>query len=52
MIELEDVFSNFERKNRKYNKEEWIDYKRKEKQDVYKLIDESADKMAKNLRNT
>ena len=45
MIELEDVFSNFERKNRKYNKEEWIDYKRKEKQDVYKLIDESAEKI-------
>ena len=48
MIELEDVFSNFERKNRKYNKEEWIDYKRKEKQDVYKLIDESAEKIVQN----
>lgn len=45
MGELDQVFDNYSRKNRQYNKEEWIEYKKQEKQDVYALIDTTAEKI-------
>ena len=34
MGELDQVFDNYSRKNRQYNKEEWIEYKKQEKQSL------------------
>ena len=34
---LEQVYETFSKKQRQYNKEEWIEYKKKEKQEVYEL---------------
>ena len=45
MGELDQVFENFNKKNREYNKEEWIEFKKQEKQDVYALIDATAEKI-------
>ena len=45
MGELDQVFDNYNRKNRQYNKEEWIEYKKQEKQEVYALIDTTAEKI-------
>ena len=45
MGELDQVFENFNKKNREYNKEEWIEFKKQEKQDVYALIDTTAEKL-------
>ena len=45
MGELDQVFDNYSRKNRQYNKEEWIAYKKQEKQEVYTLIDTTAEKI-------
>lgn len=45
MGELDQVIENFNKKNREYNKEEWIEFKRQEKQDVYALIDATAEKI-------
>ena len=45
MGELDQVFENFNKKNREYNKEEWIEFKKQEKQDVYALIDTTAEKI-------
>lgn len=45
MRELDQVFNNYNRKNRQYNKEEWIEYKKQEKQEVYALIDTTAEKI-------
>lgn len=45
MGELDQVFNNYSRKNRQYNKEEWIEYKKQEKQEVYALIDTTAEKI-------
>lgn len=45
MGELDQVFDNYSKKNRQYNKEEWIEYKKQEKQEVYALIDTTAEKI-------
>ena len=45
MRELDQVFDNYSRKNRQYNKEEWIEYKKREKKEVYDLIDTTAEKI-------
>ena len=45
MNELEEVLNEYQQKDRKYNKEEWIEYKKKEKQEVYELIDKTAKKI-------
>lgn len=45
MGELDQVFDNYNKKNRQYNKEEWIEYKKQEKQGVYALIDTTAEKI-------
>ena len=45
MGELDQVFDNYSKKNRQYNKEEWIEYKKQEKQGVYALIDTTAEKI-------
>lgn len=47
MAELDQVYETYSRKNRKYNKEEWIEYKKKEKQEVYELIDTTAESIVK-----
>ncbi len=47
MAELDQVYETYSRKNRKYNKEEWIEYKKKEKQEVYELIDTTAESLVK-----
>ena len=33
MGELDQVFDNYSKKNRQYDKEEWIEYKKQEKQE-------------------
>lgn len=43
MGELDQVLENFSKKKRQYNKEEWIEYKKQEKQEVYELIDTTAE---------
>ena len=45
MGELDQVFDNYSKKNRQYDKEEWIEYKKQEKQEVYALIDTTAEKI-------
>lgn len=45
MGELDQVFDNYSKRNRQYNKEEWIEYKKQEKQEVYALIDATAEKI-------
>ena len=45
MGELDQVFDHYSKKKRKYNKEEWIEYKKQEKQEVYELIDTTAEKI-------
>lgn len=42
MGELDQVYENFSKKNRQYNKEEWREYKKQEKQEIYELIDKTA----------
>ena len=42
MEELEEVYNDFERKNKRYTKEEYVEFKRQEKQDLYDLIDSTA----------
>lgn len=44
---LDQVYETFSKKQRQYNKEEWIEYKKKEKQEVYELIDRSAEEIVK-----
>lgn len=45
MNELEEVFKNYDSKE--YNKEEYAEYKRKEKEQVYGMIDSIAEKVVK-----
>lgn len=45
MGELDQVYETFNRRKREYNKEEYIEFKRKEKQAVYELIDKTAEKI-------
>lgn len=47
MGELDQVYESYDKK-RKYTKEEWIEYKKKEKSDVYALIDTTAEKIIEN----
>lgn len=47
MGELDQVFDNYSKKNKQYNKEEWIEYKKQEKQEVYALIDTTAERIVK-----
>ena len=48
MGELDQVFEKFNKKNREYSKEKWIEFKKQEKQDVYNLIDTTAEKIISN----
>ena len=45
MNDLDEVFDTYNRKTTEYNKEEWIEYKKQEKEDIYKLIDTTAEEI-------
>lgn len=47
MGELDQVYENYGKRNKQYNKEEWIEYKKQEKQKVYALIDTTAENIVK-----
>lgn len=48
MSNLDEVYDNYSSKNREYNKEEYAEYKRKEKEQIYELIDKTAEKIVTN----
>lgn len=48
MGELDQVYETFNRRKKEYNKEEYIEFKKKEKQEVYELIDKTAEKIVQN----
>ena len=48
MSELEEVYESFDSTRREYNKEEYVEYKKQEKQEIYALIDSTAEKIVKN----
>ena len=50
MGELDQVYETFNRRKREYNKEENIEFKRKEKQAVYELIDKAAEKTGVSMK--
>ena len=45
MNDLDEVFDTYNRKTTEYNKEEWIEYKKQEKEDIYRLIDTTAEEI-------
>ena len=48
MSEFEEVFNSYNSGNKQYSKEEYAEYKKKEKQEVYNLIDKTAEKVVTN----
>lgn len=48
MSELDQVYETFNKRKREYNKEEYAEFKKKEKQEVYELIDKTAEKIVQN----
>lgn len=42
MAELDQVYRSFDKEKKEYNKEEYIQFKRKEKEELYELIDKMA----------
>lgn len=48
MSELDEVYNNYDSQNREYTKEEYAEFKRNEKQQVYDLIDTTAEKVVSN----
>ena len=47
MNELNEVYASYDSKNREYSKEEYAEYKRKEKEQVYQMIDTTAEQVVK-----
>lgn len=45
MGELDQIYETFSRRKKEYNKEEYIEFKKKEKQDIYELIDKTAERI-------
>ena len=45
MGELDQIYETFTRRKKEYNKEEYIEFKKKEKQDIYGLIDKTAERI-------
>lgn len=45
MGELDQVYENYDKRKKEYNKEEYAEFKKKEKSEVYELIDKTADKI-------
>lgn len=45
MGELDQIYETFTRRKKEYNKEEYIEFKKKEKQDIYELIDKTAERI-------
>lgn len=48
MNELDEVYNSYDFQNREYSKEEYANFKRNEKQQVYDLIDATAEKSVSN----
>ena len=48
MSELDEVYDNYDSSNRQYSKEEYAEYKKNEKAQVYELIDKTAEKIVTN----
>ena len=48
MNELNEVYASYDSKNREYSKEEYAEYKKKEKQEVYNLIDKTEERVVTN----
>jgi 6-pyruvoyl-tetrahydropterin synthase len=45
MGELDQIYETFTRRKKEYNKEEYIEFKKREKQDIYELIDKTAERI-------
>ena len=45
MGELDQIYETFTRGKKEYNKEEYIEFKKREKQDIYELIDKTAERI-------
>lgn len=45
MGELDQIYETFTRRKKEYNKEEYIEFKKKEKRDIYELIDKTAERI-------
>lgn len=48
MGELDQVYESYGKRRKGYNKEEYAEFKKKEKSEVYELIDNTADKIVQN----
>lgn len=48
MSELDEVYDDYDFDSKEYNKEEYIKYKKQEKEDIYNLIDKTAEKIVTN----
>lgn len=51
MSRLDEVYDSFDSSNKRYSKEEYAEYKKKEKAQIYELIDEMAEKVVTNGEN-
>ena len=51
MSNLDEIYNDYDLKNRQYSKEEYSEYKKKEKKEVYELIDEMAKKIVTNEKD-
>ncbi len=45
---LDEVYDNYDSSNRRYSKEEYAEYKKNEKAQIYELIDKTAEKIVTN----
>jgi len=45
MNKLDEIYDNYHSNNMQYNKEEWAEYKKEEKREVYDLINTTAEKI-------
>lgn len=48
MSELDEVYDSYDSNNRQYSKEEYAEYKRNEKTQIYEMIDKTAKKIVTN----
>ena len=48
MSNLDEVYDSYDSKNRQYSKEEYSEYKKKEKAEVYELMDKTTEKIVTN----
>lgn len=48
MNELDEVYNNYDSQNREFSKEEYAEFKRNEKQQIYELIDNTAESAVTN----